>query len=121
MKKTATSSIMIYVRDRSREIAKRHLMLLEAYAVTKGLVVEGIFMDIGSAHDASRPGLMALNEATEQRNVSTILVMTPEALFRGKYLDTALFRQMLFGGVEIMTPYEKPRSFDETAYPALYK
>ncbi|GEM_PF-5752592 len=75
-----------------------HLQELHAYAVSAGLVVGQVFMDNGSVHAASRSGLMALNEAVERGNINTVLATGNEALFRGKYLDTALFRQMLLEG-----------------------
>jgi predicted site-specific integrase-resolvase len=109
MKKSVKQSVVIYVRHTSAEVRESHLQELQAYAFSAGLVVEQVFMDNGSANATSRSGLMALNEAVERWNIGTVLVTGNEALFRGKYLDTALFRQMLFGGVDLYTPAEHMR------------
>lgn len=109
MKKSFEQSVVIYVRHGSAKMREAHLQELHAYAVSAGLVVEQVFMDNGSANATSRPGLMALNEAVERGNIGTVLVTGKKALSRGKYLDTALFRQRLLGGVDVYTPAEHMR------------
>jgi len=121
MKETTKKSVVIYVRHSSPEVREGHLLELLWFAASTGLVVEQVFIDSDSAHDASHPSLSALTKATGRGKYDLVLVMAPEALFRGKHTDTELFLQMLFEGVEVITPYDELQSFDETALLSLHK